>query len=582
MRRLWWLVVALALSPVTAAARPFITVRGTQLMEGERPFHFVGANLNVMHGPTARAAAGRTIAAAARDGLRVGRIWALGEGLSSAPEWSRRDYLFRAGPTGWQEAAFRQLDRVIELAREHGLRLVITLSNHWKDYGGIPLYLRWAGHVDVESYGYSDRFFTDPRCREWYWAHVARIVTRVNQRTGVPYREDPTIMAWELQNELHGTPEAAADRRRWVTELSRRIRALDPNHLVVPGTLGYNLELERRDWIAMCRLPAVSYCDQHTYATEHLRTRGALNLRRHIDDRVQLAHHVVGKPMVFGEYGFPDAGSMVARARLHRRYLERVFHDGASGALVWIYQPSLSWKRTYGVLIDRRRHLPVRRALAAVARRIRRRPVRNENPMLGPGRGARPIAPTHAMLTRRRRPHGGWARPRRGRGPMELTIAVDQFARAWFEEGGSWAGGVLVHAYGRRTGWIEYRFRGPRFVPARLEIEVRLSSEYPGSVAPPDGRSRVHVQLDGRPLRELIAEPDDGVGSWHRIALADRATLNALRGGVHVLRFEVTRGELANGVAIYGREARLNREPVERPGPLRLVAYPAFRRPASP
>ena len=173
-------------------------------MEGDRPFFFVGANLNVMHGPTARGKAPETIAAAAADGLRVGRIWALGEGLDRAPSWSRRHFLFRAGPDRWSEAALLQLDRVIAEAGKRGLRLIVTLSNRWKDYGGIPMYLRWAGHVDVESYGYSDRFFTDEKCKRWFADHVRRIVGRTNSLTGMRYRDDPTIMAWELQNEYSG------------------------------------------------------------------------------------------------------------------------------------------------------------------------------------------------------------------------------------------------------------------------------------------------------------------------------------------------------------------------------------------
>ena len=566
-----WLVGLLAL-PVDAAPtpkHPFITVVGTRLMEGDRPFQFVGANLNVMHGPTARRRAPETIAAAASDGLRVGRIWALGEGLPDAPSWNRRMFLFRAGPAGWQETAYRHLDRVIAEAGKRGLRLIVTLSNRWKDYGGVPMYLRWAGHVDVESYGYSDRFFTDDRCRRWFLEHVERIVGRTNSVTGVRYRDDPTVLAWELQNEMSGTPEAAADRRRWFADMARAIRRIDPNHLVVPGLIGYNLQVERRNWIAMCRVPEAAFCDQHIYPEEHLRSKGAENLQRYIDDRVQLAHYVVGKPVVFGEFGFADEGPAGRRARWHRRFMDRLFFDGGNGALVWIYQPTLSWKRRYGVLIDRRRYRGLRRVLARRARVLARGEVTGRNPVLGPEQGDRHIAPTHAMMVRRRAPHRGW----REEGDQRvLRVPVEAFHRAWFEEAGSWDGGILVHTYGRRTGWFEYRFTGPGFAPKTLAIRARLSSEYPGSSAPEHGFSDVKVIVDGEEVTRLRVMPDNGMGAWYTVTTADEDLLRKLGRGVHVLRFQVDQGPEANGIALYGREAELNREPVEDPGPLQLRA----------
>lgn len=556
-----------------APSRPFVRVEGTRFVAGEEPFFFVGANLNVMHGPRARGQAARTIAAAAADGLTVGRVWALGEGLASAPKRIQRRYLFRAGPEGWVEEAYLQLDRVLAEAGKRGLRLIVTLSNHWKDYGGIPMYLRWAGDVDVEAYGFEDRFFSHPLCLHWFWQHVERIVTRVNTITGVAYRDDPTIFAWELQNELHGTPEAAPWRRAWFALIARRIRGLDPNHLVVPGTLGYKLQLERSQWLTFCEQPGVSFCDQHIYPEEHLLSRGRKNLALFIADRVQLAHYVAKKPVIFGEYGFADRGSPARRAAWHRYFLQQLFRDGGNGALVWIYQPTLHWHRRFGVLVDRPRYRPVRRALAAMARRIRRTTPTPQNPALGPERGTEPIAPTHATLTRQRRPHQRWrgdAAPGGGR-RWTLALPVDRFYRAHFEEAGSWDGGILVHAYGRRTGWFDYRFVGPGKVGRRLELHLRLSSEYPSASAPAHGFSRVEVLLDDTPVGTVRAVPDNGRGTWYTLQVEDPALLRRLARGIHTLRLRVSPGPEARGVAIYGRETRQNREPVENPGPPRLV-----------
>ena len=555
---------------VARKARGFVQVQGRRFLVEGRPFYFVGTNLNVMHGKKTRRLAAQTIAAAAADGLSVGRVWALGEGLASASESLGRDYLFRRGPDGWHEEAFLQLDRVVAEAGVRGLRLVITLSNHWKDYGGIPMYLRWAGHVDSRSYGYTDRFFTDAKVRGWFLEHVRRVVTRVNSVTGVAYRDDPTIMAWELQNEMNGTPEAASARRQWVREVARRIRSWDAKHLIVPGVIGYGLQLERNDWIEMCRLRQVSYCDHHFYPEELLDGHGVRLLRPLIDDRVQLAHYVVGKPVVFGEFGFADRPPIRRRVARHRAFLRNTFADAANGAMVWIYQPTLHWHRRYGILVDDRSYLPLRRALGRIGRRVSKRPPRLRNPRLGPSRGTAPLAPTHWDSPGLRRPHRQWRIQQSGW--SRLLVPVDQFAHSRFEQSGTWDGGILVHAYGRRTGWIDYLFAGPRFVPTRLHFRLRLSSEYPGSVAPRQGISRVSVLLDGRLLAQLTVRPDDGVGRWYSVAVADDATLAGMSGGRHRLRLRVDPGPHAQGVAIYGREAPLNRQPVERPGPLAIWA----------
>jgi hypothetical protein len=67
--------------------------------------------------------------------------------------------------------------------------------------------------------------------------------------------------------------------------------------------------------------------------------------------------------------------------------------------------------------------------------------------------------------------------------------------------------------------------------------------------------------------------PDDGMGAWYTVETTDTALLRPLARGVHVVRFQVDPGSGANGVALYGREAALNREPVEEPGPLVIVAH---------
>ena len=55
-----------------------------------------------------------------------------------------------------------------------------------------------AKHYEVERHAL---FFNDTGARELYQNYVRYIIGRRNSRTGQLYRDDPTILAWDLINE---------------------------------------------------------------------------------------------------------------------------------------------------------------------------------------------------------------------------------------------------------------------------------------------------------------------------------------------------------------------------------------------
>ena len=65
------------------------------------------------------------------------------------------------------------------------------------------------------------------------------LLTHVNQYTGVAYKDDPTIMAWETGNELGGWMlNGGAPPAAWTLEIAAYIKSLAPNQLVSDGTDG--------------------------------------------------------------------------------------------------------------------------------------------------------------------------------------------------------------------------------------------------------------------------------------------------------------------------------------------------------
>src|SRR5919199_2906376 len=167
-----------------ATAPGIVTTRGTRFLLDGRAFRFVGANVAVMYKDEDRAAMPETLHQAALHGVKVVRVWASGEGTEETgvlsvggdkADWPRR-HPFRRAPNDWNEEAFVHLDRVLAEAARQGLRVQLTLTNWWRDTGGITQYLRWAGVTDAADdrapFGINVEramlFYTNERTRQLY------------------------------------------------------------------------------------------------------------------------------------------------------------------------------------------------------------------------------------------------------------------------------------------------------------------------------------------------------------------------------------------------------------------------------
>ncbi|KAL9121848.1 MAG: hypothetical protein Q9187_001595 [Circinaria calcarea] len=147
----------------------------------------------------------------------------------------------------YNEQAFATIDWSIFQARQHGLRIVVPLTDNYDYYhGGKFNFLRFRG-INIKSNDASKvdpmvlQFYTNATIVKDFKDYIEHLLTHVNPYTGLSYAEDPTIFAYETGNELGGP--IFGDEYvpvEWTSEIAAYIKELAPHKLVVDGTYGLN------------------------------------------------------------------------------------------------------------------------------------------------------------------------------------------------------------------------------------------------------------------------------------------------------------------------------------------------------
>jgi len=223
----------------------FVAVQGQQFVIDGRPHVFTGVNLwSAMNLAVDGPGGDRGRLAAELDTLqRLGvthlRVMAGSEGPDTEPY--RIVPVLLKEPGVYDATLLDGLDHLLAECGKRGLRLVMVLTNFWEWSGGMAQYVAWqeatsipypADTVWTDFTSYASRFYGCAQCQQWYRDHIRSIVLRTNPYTGLAYRDDPTIFAWELANEPRLYPD------QWVDNTATFIKSLDTNHLVTTGSEG--------------------------------------------------------------------------------------------------------------------------------------------------------------------------------------------------------------------------------------------------------------------------------------------------------------------------------------------------------
>jgi hypothetical protein len=123
----------------------------------------------------------------------------------------------------FNDNAFNIIDYVIQQANIAGIKLILPLVDNWWYYtGGKHTFTDWEGDSN------EDDFYTNTKIIADFEAYVSHVLNHVNTYTGIAYKNDSTIMAWETGNEL-SAPSS------WVQFITTYIKGIDQKHLVMDG-----------------------------------------------------------------------------------------------------------------------------------------------------------------------------------------------------------------------------------------------------------------------------------------------------------------------------------------------------------
>ncbi|MBO3748679.1 cellulase family glycosylhydrolase [Streptosporangiaceae bacterium NEAU-GS5] len=335
--------LAIPLPAHAGAGGGFVTRQGSNLTLNGTTFRFFGSN-NYYLAYQSRAMADDVFKDAKAAGFTVIRTWGWLDTPTNGVQfqtWDGGVPAYNDGPNGLE-----RLDYVLYKARQNGIKLIIPFTNNWGDFGGMDQYVRVAGKT------YHDDFYTDPTVRGWFKAYISHLLNRTNTLTGVKYKDDPTVMTWELANEPRCGGSGAfpvspgcswRSTLAWADEMSRHIKSIDHHHLVSVGDEGFTCDaVGTDDFMANCgagidnakltALPAIDSMSFHLYPDGWGKTVDWGT--QWIIDHVKTAKRL-NKAVTFGEFGLKDKAT---RNPVYRTWMDAF--KGGNGFLYWILSGS--------------------------------------------------------------------------------------------------------------------------------------------------------------------------------------------------------------------------------------------------
>ncbi len=356
---------------LSSSNNSFIKVKGTQFFKNDKAYSYIGANLWYgMHlGYSDKKRLQRELNQLQDLGITNLRIMALSEGPDTEPY---RIIPANNNAENVREDITRGLDFLLVEMKKRNMHAVVCLSNFWPWSGGFAQYLQWAGSIDTIPYpmdttGKKDwdlyqqvtsTFYSDTLAKKNYTKAISKIINRKNSISNILYKNDPTIMSWQLCNEPRGMKNIA-NYLKWIEESAKLIKQIDSNHLVSVGSEGLTTtpEYNGLPFIQTHQSQFIDYTTAHLWVQNwnlydpknHQKTyqTALLKAKIYIEEHIKLATKL-NKPFVLEEFGISrNEGNfnITASTKVRDDYYDFIFklilqnikNKTASGANFWAW-----------------------------------------------------------------------------------------------------------------------------------------------------------------------------------------------------------------------------------------------------
>jgi mannan endo-1,4-beta-mannosidase len=294
----------------------FVTRVGSTLYLNGKPFRFAGTNI---HWTGLLEAGGGQYPTTAS----VDQVYAAAYAMHATVIREMTDGVSLGCPhcieptlNDFNDAAFVPIDYALQKAAAYHMHVIIPLAADGNSYfnGGVATIARWLGIAQGQVY-------TDQAAIQVDEAYIAHVLNHVNQDTGIAYKDDPTIMDWELGNECGNAPDS------WAETIAQYIKSIDPHHLVSDcrqAKSSHNLT------VSQLQLPAIDMYTGHYYFATFATYTQAVQAAVHLASQYNKAFFI-------GEWDWTRASGSTDELEAFLTNLQGL--DGLAGDTFWQLYP---------------------------------------------------------------------------------------------------------------------------------------------------------------------------------------------------------------------------------------------------
>ncbi|KAG6401088.1 hypothetical protein SASPL_137933 [Salvia splendens] len=302
-------VIILVMSDAIAEDDGLMRVDREHFILNGNPFYGNGFNaywlMYVASQPSQRSKISSTFEEASNHSLVIARTWAFRDGVDSP---------LQSSPGSYNENMFQGLDYVISEAGKHNIKLILSLVDNYNYTGGKQQYVKWARN-EGQNIISDDDFFTNSVVKGYYKNHIKAVLTRNNSISGIAYKDDPTIMAWELMNEPRcPTDPSGNTMQAWIEEMASYLKSIDSKHLLEAGLEGFYHHNKKNphfevgtDFLRNNLIAEIDFATVHSYPDQWLTGESdeeqLLFLDEWLSSHIKDAETKIQKPLLFAEFG---------------------------------------------------------------------------------------------------------------------------------------------------------------------------------------------------------------------------------------------------------------------------------------